>query len=95
VDAVDGAPWTGPNAARAEARALVAAWAAAGLEPARATVTAILDDIRFAGRYAGGHEGPTVGEGRARCERVAAWAARHADALRRASTEIAKSAKII
>ena len=86
VDAVDGAPWTGPNAARAEARALVAAWAAAGLEPARPTVTAILDDIRFAGRYAGGHEGPTVGEGRARCERVAAWAARHADALRRAST---------
>jgi len=87
--AARGAPWDGPNVARETARAVLADWhAEVGRDPKRETVGAILADVDFSAKYLGGaatgHDGRPVRvetAGRARCERVLAWAGKHAETL--------------
>lgn len=79
--------WGGPNAARSEARRLVESWANAGLEPRRESVAAILKDLNFAADYLKQPDLPSWDAGRARNEKVLAWAQCEASALRAASGE--------
>jgi len=83
--------WTGPNAARSEARRLVESWANAGIEPRRESVAAIIKDVLFAEENMRQEGLPSWDAGRARNEKVLAWGRREAAALQAADVRAALS----
>ena len=81
----EGPPWSGPNAARDEARAVVQAWAREDLGGERLTVAAILADLDHAREYVERKNLATYDAGLDRNRRALRWANKHRQALGRAS----------
>ena len=82
------AVWIGPNAAREEAKALLADFAKLDIKPRRKTVAEVLMFVDFCAEQLGDPEAD--GEAAATWRRVADWAEAHAEALRRPAGRAAR-----